>query len=90
LATLRDIVIQQRVASDRLTVALTGSAVDSVAPVNITDLLGESVASAVRRHETIVATSVSPLDCRAALAIKLSFNATTKMNAVRHHDAMDG
>jgi hypothetical protein len=89
LATLRDIVIQQRVASDRLTVALTGSAVDSVAPVNITDLLGESVASAARRREMIGATGVSPLDCSAALAIKLVYNATTKMNAVRHRSVMN-
>jgi hypothetical protein len=62
LATLRDIVIQQRsAASDRLTIAFTGTAVDSVASVNVTDLLGESVASAIRRHETIVAINVSLL-----------------------------
>jgi hypothetical protein len=41
-------------------------------------------------YETIVAISASPLDFGVALAIKLNFNAPTKMNAVRHHNAMDG
>jgi len=43
-----------------------------------------------KRYETIVAIDMLPLDFRVALAIKLNFNAPTKMNAVRHHDAMDG